>query len=410
MSLQVLVSGSWLDVPDDIFPRNIETRNRWIAVLKVAREVGETPFRNNKITKRYNERYGTKATTSAIKSVLDRVKKKVVTWYEVNSLGNTALHELTASPELTADEALVMYRDFIGLSQKIAAAEPESTWSSRLVFILADLHGSPVDSLLPAMVAVSKRPEYKDMSFFTVYAGDVFDMFNTAHAGKVNEVPVGAAEFGQKEYQLESALLTGFVGNAVYEFPGRHVMVTGNHDLMTPKYLPKGIPYWIRRTFIREPLELLVAPFDGSVELGSWNVDYHMPDGEVLTHYKDVPEAYVLGDLLVSHMNFSGRVPGSAVQGLYSWWQNNRIQFGLEKIRVLVQAHAHNLYCGDTAGGHVVLIEPGYLGDMRKLKYKVGYNAWGESGAPRGFVTCVQHEQSQDVWKTDLKTIQLHRI
>lgn len=408
--LRVLVSGDWITFPEDILPKNQETRDRWVAVIRVAETIDECPNRNLKIAHAYNAKYGTDATVAAIRSILDRVKRKVSKWAMENTLGAVGIQEKAETkPELSADQAFDLYKKWIGWSRDVKVEAVTHQAPARLVMVVADLHGAPKQTLLPHMIdeAVTKNEE--DLDVLVVYAGDIFDCFNSAGAGMVNGVPVRAAEFGEARYRYEAAQLTGFFAAATTEIKARHIVIHGNHDTMKTKFLPKGVPYWIKKTFVRDPIELLIDTFDGVLELGAWNLSFHHADGEVEHDYRRIPEAFQVGDMLVSHLNFTGAGPGDAVKKLAAWVDKNRMVFGLNHMRVLVQAHAHNLFNGDVAGGHMSLVEPGYTGEQSILKYKVGYNMWGEAGAAQGFMVCQQRLHNHE-WKTDLSTIRMVRI
>lgn len=348
-------------------------------------------------------------TASSVRSCKDRVSRRVQ---------KMALQE-TVNDNLFRN-VIFQDRDRTILDRKEAAqrwlgTEYESTKSpvkngfKRRICVVSDYHGT----IHPFIAESLLKTDYD----LCIHAGDILDMW-ALHQARIEGKSLTNQEKGSTVDEEIQIMRTWF--ELLDEHTtAQHIVLMGNHDARLYAQFVRLLDPILRSESLlcrmfKTPLDLLVEGLE-NFTIGSREMEWSYPDGMTLIAAES-QYLYQLGDALVSHMNFTGKTPGTAVNKLWSWVQDYRIPLGLTDIRLCLQAHTHSLMLDkNTQGGSVNLVETGCALTATALGYGLVYNGnWAPSSV--GYVTFEQNWQEPGVdpktgsWHTDLNSVQLHSI
>lgn len=276
-----------------------------------------------------------------------------------------------------------------------AASTPQHT---RKVLAVGDIHGEPDPELARAIVAY--QPD------IIIFGGDTLNL-EQASRWKDDSKRAKTRRL-RKTTRRELAAV-----RALIEFLLEHThtilyVMRGNHEDRLYKKLAEVLEDWMLDYFT-DPLDLLVEGLGDRVRLVETNLDWQYPDGTRITEFTDTGYTFVVGDVLLSHMNYTGGEPGQAVLKLFNKWKLEWEQpFSLTHVRVLVQFHGHKTAMLDRANGWYTLVEPGMGGCMRTEIYKTGYKPIWKPGT-QGFVSFTQ-VLCDGTWQTARSTVSLNRL
>lgn len=258
---------------------------------------------------------------------------------------------------------------------------------SRRVCAVGDLHGDPDPHIIRAIAACDPT--------HIIIGGDSMDSKQASphiDEGKKNgrtlmeEASAVRASF---EYLLDNT-------SAIID------IIEGNHDQWTKKLVTEKVPEWLL-DFFTDPLDLIVDGLPvNRVHRINTQLTFMYPDGRV-TPFTESRFLYPFGDALISHMNFTSKLPGQAVTKLAAWIEEHRQQLGLPEFALYIQNHGHKSAKLDTRSGWRVLVEPGMGGNMQTEGYKSVYKTSWLLGTP-GFTYFEQNNIAGE-WLTNRSTI-----
>ena len=236
------------------------------------------------------------------------------------------------------DEALALFRKYIGQTSKPLEAKRPTKFSDERIMICSDFH-APFHH--PAAVAACFAQEADTL----IIAGDLQDHYSISRFLKYEAVPI----------QQELAAAQMILEQASHRF-SRVLCIEGNHDSARfEKLLADRLPHdaidiirFLSKTGTLSSMEALCGQFK-NVELVKTKVGTHI-----------VSWFMQKGDLIVSHAEKYSRVPGSALRGIEEWFSDFEQTLGLDSWRVIVQAHTHAMAMLPF-GPDKVLVESGCL-------------------------------------------------
>lgn len=195
------------------------------------------------------------------------------------------------------------------------------------------------------------------------------------------------------------------IAEALPEYPKVIEFMAGNHDLWVKRTLFKDKNPELMRDFYVDPLQVLVNLIPGAT-LKQSIFQYVHPDMDGV-NFAETQHLNLVGDVLLSHMNFTAKWPGGAVLKLREWLLRWRRPLGLPELSMLVQFHGHKLALLEEEGGHIILIEPGMAAAPQIEHYKLDYQPRWSPGVT-GAVYFEQHE-IDGRWVTDRASVELIR-
>jgi hypothetical protein len=346
---------------------------------------------------------GFEETADSVRSVKDRVTRRV---------RHAALIEV-ANDELVNN---IVFRDrdrsIDDRKTDIAARWLGSTYTStpkvrlegpyRRVIVVSDYHGT----VHPFIEQWLLNNTYD----ICIHAGDILDSWSL-HKSRLEGKSLTQQE---RATTIDEEIQTMRAWFEILDekTEAEHIVLMGNHDarlyaqfvrLLDPILRSESL---LSRMFIT-PLELLTQGLH-QFKLGSRPMQWTYPDNSselaATSQY-----LYEVGDALVSHMNFTGSQPGTAVNKLWQWIQTYRLPLQLSHIRLALQAHTHSLMLDKNCqGGSVHLVETGCAMRSTAAGYGLVYNGnW--TPAAVGLVSFDQFlEDSQ--WVTRLNSVKLQGV
>ena len=395
--MHIYVDDEWVEVPASrLLAKRDESAARDRLVLEACNATfKDSAYHVQEATDWLLANHAVELTYESVKGVVRRLRRRAK---EFITSGELVQAKLVQS-RVTHDNQLQKLWDFIGL-RDVPKPTQQRVTDRRIVIIAADYHGHPNPAFLQPMIEISTVNNPDDLDVLFIHAGDLFDIFCTSGAGEVNGVLLNAAETGEERFGRELSNLTAWFSALTTRIPfARHLIMRGNHDMIRKFFM--RTPFWVLREFVKDPLEMIADKYT-NVTLAEWNVPLIDAAGE-RTHYKNVPYAYIDGDLFVSHLNKTGSKPMDSVDQVWSWIQGKRIMHGLDNVRVVCHAHTHKVSYQSLQAGHVKLLEIGFGGDLHTLSYQIGYNVWNSETAP-GFVV-LEQEMRYNTWRTDMASI-----
>jgi hypothetical protein len=277
----------------------------------------------------------------------------------------------------TYDEALTLYRGYIGQTTPTLPAAKYRKFSDERILVCSDFHA-------PFQNAAALADLCREEADTVIVAGDLQDHYSISRFLKYESVPI-SQELAAAQLILEQLS---------HRFP-RVLCIEGNHDSARfEKLLADRLPHeaidiirFLSKTGNLSSMEALCGQFR-NVELVKHKVGSH-----TVTWFMQK------GDLIVSHAEKYSRVPGSALRGIEDWFSDFERTLDLQPWRVLVQAHTHAMAMFPF-GPNKVLVETGCM--CRTHGYQLSARI---AGRPQriGWSRLIQRD---DV--TDLSSIGLH--
>lgn len=392
MKFRVPKTKDVIDIPDELIKTAREREvieadikaygdeDHWRAVVQLV--AGETPDSARSIKYRVNQRVREAALIDTINrdlagNIMFRDRDKTVADYKA-----IALQWLGTGYTSTPRESLAS--------------------DQRTVVVVSDYHGTVHPFIEQALL----QDEYD----ICIHAGDILDQWGM-HKSRLEGKSLTMQE---RESCLDEEIqrMRAWFELLDEHTDAEHIVIAGNHDVRVEAAFVRLLDPLIRNESLlvrmfRTPLQLLVEGL-GKFSLCQQPMNWTYPNGQQ-DHAADSKFIYQLGDALVSHMNFTGRQPGSAVSALWRWVQDYRHVLGLSDIRLCLQAHTHSLMLDKNCqGGHVNLVETGCAMRADALGYSLTYNGNWTPGAV-GYVTFTQYCRDGQ-WQTDLDSVQLHGV
>jgi len=314
----------------------------------------------------------------------------------------------TVAPSATHEPPLSHEREFVSTDDRRRVlrrylhttydAEPyfyREPMPTRVVVAAGDFHSKPDPRIVAEMVHTNAD--------IYVLGGDLLDNSFASRHGITTRRDLTRNRAAEARDEL--AEMRALLETLLEETRGELRVMTGNHDVWPAKTAAEVLPEWLL-AFYRDPLEVLLHGLGPRVTEVSQQWQYRFPDGSIDDQVPGSEYAYVLGDILFSHMNFTSTKTQRAVWRLWrDWFKDWRDVLGLESIRVICHFHVHSRTLISAGNGYVTLIEPGMAGLPRAESYKFGYQAkWRPS--VQGFLRCIQYQDGHE-WKTDIGSIEL---
>jgi hypothetical protein len=238
----------------------------------------------------------------------------------------------------TYDEALALYRGYIGQTTPTLPPAKHQKFSDERILICSDFHA-------PFQHMAALADLCKQEADTVIVAGDLQDHYSISRFLKYESVPI-SQELASAQMILEQLS---------HRFP--HIYcIEGNHDSARfEKLLADRLPHeaidiirFLSKTGSLSSMEALCSQFR-NVELVKHKVGSH-----TVTWFMQK------GDLIVSHAEKYSRVPGSALRGIEDWFSDFERTLELDPWRVLVQAHTHAM-AQFPFGADKVLVECGCM-------------------------------------------------
>lgn len=263
------------------------------------------------------------------------------------------------------------------------------TGKSRLTCAVGDLHGDPEPSIVQTIANWIPNN--------IIIGGDLL------HSEEASAHP--ASKMRGKRRTLKEEI--GSVRAAI-QFWLDHTDATidillGNHDRWTRRQVVESVPDYLLE-FFTDPIDMLVAGLGPRVRLINTNLVFHHPNGTA-EPFGDSQFLYPYGDALFSHMNFTSKLPGKAVESLARRMDDMHWQLGLPEFVLFCQFHGHKISQNRPRSGYRVLVEPGMGGRMGTEGYKVDYEAKWDLGG-QGFLVFEQRQDGSE-WKTVRESVQI---
>lgn len=228
------------------------------------------------------------------------------------------------------------------------------------VAVIADIHAHPDRSLTEKLINL--QPNH------IIIAGDILDSAAINPHEKRNAISL------EGEIRIMRAWLEGVLRRTNASV----TVMRGNHDDWAARTLNTIVPDALR-FLVGDPLALLVGGFEDRVVLHK---------GQAVVNGIPVENAdyfMVIGDALISHIDFTGSQSGDASRKLYKWYNDWRRTLNID-CNVFIQAHVHHMSYNAVDGGNAVLIEPGMFASPLAEGYKLGQKGKWRPGT-QGFVT-----------------------
>jgi hypothetical protein len=261
---------------------------------------------------------------------------------------------------------------------------------SRKIIILCDVHGKPY---MPIQKAVAdEKPD------ILVYDGDVFDASAFSRFNNKIKIPI-ADEMASIRAMLEH--------NST--FCPRQILTTGNHEDRVFKYFAERVDHEFLPLINWNILDLVSRDIPG-VQVAKNSFSYLLPTGEII---KDAFENHwltTLGDLMVGHANVARKGDTRSVAAFAEWIYKWRTQLELVDPRVIIHAHVHGAGISYDRGGHCIMIEGGYSGEIEALDYTMANGAIGWRAPVLGYTSLTQKKDKEEKWKTDLQTVRFNLV
>lgn len=254
---------------------------------------------------------------------------------------------------------------------------------TRNVVILCDLHGDPQHDLIAKAL--------RDQPDLIVLDGDVFDAFALSEFPKDEDIPV------EKELAAVRAMLEGLAGVPIQ-------MNSGNHDDRAKKYFQRRISPALMPLVKFNLLEMVALGLP-HVEVVKNTYSFSTPQGKVfdgairndwITHLGE--------DAIVGHAETSRKGEGRSVAAFAEWVDKWRRPLGWPEPRLIVQAHVHRGAKLAPNGGHRILVEGGFSGNVRKLQYTHDFGATKYDPPVFGY-TRLKQCQEGGRWMTDRSSV-----
>lgn len=387
-----------IDIPDHLV-RNEREKQVLIYDIKV---YGQKPHWA-KVAEAIEAEVGYAETPDSVRSIKDRITTRVEREALVKTANNDLLKNIVFKDrEITLEDRKAVFTQWMG-TQYTSTYKVTLEGPYRKVVVVSDYHGT----VHPNIAKWLLENEYD----ICIHAGDILDQWSV-HASRLNGRTLTMQE---KETYLDEEIQTM---RAWFELldektNAQHIVLHGNHDVRVEQTFIKLLAPILRNDSLmvrmfRTPLELLVEDL-ANFELGQKEMTWQYPSG-MLRQAASSKYLYQLGDALISHMNFVGAQPGTAVNKLWNWLQAYRdVIVGLQDIRFCMQAHTHSFMLDKNCqGGHVYLAETGCALDAPALGYSLIYDGnW--TPAAVGLTTFNQFLENGN-WKTELESIQLHGV
>lgn len=308
-------------------------------------------------------------------------------YYRYKESGPDTPDEEYLEPTVSSTGITDQFRKWIGDSW----APKSITKSTRSVDIervcvVGDLHGDPDPHIIRAIVACNPTR--------IIFGGDSMD---SRQASPHKDVGLKNERTLLEEVSAVRASLEYLLDNTAANID----IIEGNHDQWTKRLISDKIPDWLM-DFFTDPLDLIVDGMPKIVRRINTQLTFKYPDGRI-EPFTESAFLYPLGDALISHMNFTSKLPGQAVTKLANWMEEHRLQLGLPEFALYIQNHGHKSAKLDTRSGWRVLVEPGMGGNMRTEGYKSVYKSSWLFGTP-GF-TYFEQNYRNGSWFTDRATV-----
>lgn len=285
-------------------------------------------------------------------------------------------HHVTTRSRLAEDAARMTpvdkVRNWVASKAKFPDAKP---FGKRVKVVVAgDIHGHPDWELIEKI--------HQEKPDLVVLAGDLLDSAAINPHGKP-DVFVGLQQEIQNVRGAIEYLLTN--DNTVVQ------AIRGNHDDWAGRQLEKIDPEL--KVLFRDPLEVIFDGLGNRAGLVYTAVNFKAPFRHTAHNLGILKYMIIVGDVAISHHNFTGSKPGDAVFKFRQKFAEWRHTLGGADPKVYIQAHVHNVSYVELDGGHVVLVEPGMLGQASTEAYKLGHKMVWRPGVSGAFVFEMENEE-----------------
>ncbi|MEP7284629.1 MAG: metallophosphoesterase [Chloroflexota bacterium] len=266
---------------------------------------------------------------------------------------------------------------------------------------VGDIHGMPAPDL--GRLLAEQNPD------IIVFGGDSLDNKQASNHSDEAVQSIFAPDFDPdkpmptpRTIAMEIAAVRALIQWLIDNTNAQIIIMRGNHDNWIWRTVSNLLPVWARE-FFPDILDLLIfgLPKD-RVVLSNQVWTYHYPDGSEEV-FGETKYLLVLGDAVLSHMNFTSVLPGGAVRKLAERMSQLYKPMGIADPVLLVQFHGHKVCNYDDRAGHRTCVEPGMGGCAKTEGYKADYNGAWALGA-YGFVKFNQ-ELREGEWLTDLSSV-----
>jgi predicted phosphodiesterase len=291
----------------------------------------------------------------------------------------------TPLERLPFDDTTDRLREWFGDSwQSYRKPKPHSQ-NHRNVCAIGDIHSAPNTSLVNQIV--ERNPDV------IVLGGDLLDGDKPNRHVKLPEDP--APRTVQEEIGIVRAMAQFFLDRTDADLK----VVRGNHDDRWFKKVAEVLDDDELSLFI-DPLKAAMAGLPRT-ELVKIRLTYQLPDSAE-RDFGETNYMYNMGDVLLSHANFTGSNAGDAVRKLLVWMDRWRRTLNIDP-SIFVQFHSHGQAWLTHDGGNVILIEPGMGCDPAAEAWKVRYDLKWKPGV----LGALYFEQDLigDRWVTDRRTL-----
>jgi hypothetical protein len=289
------------------------------------------------------------------------------------------------------EQYMELYNTLIGRDPNRKALKEKQVKKTdrRKVVVVCDIHGRPDERVL---VEVAKeRPNT------IVYDGDIFDCFAFSRHPKDHNVPI-ADEIASVRAMLES----------MHPHCDEQLLTTGNHDERAKKYFSTRVDPQFLPLINYSLLDLASAGIPNTTVVR--NVyDYSRPSGVVMSQvFHNVFVAHI-GDALIGHAEVARKHDTRSVAALADWANTWHQQLGFVLPKLIIQAHVHGAGISYGHGGHQILVEGGFAGDIKSLQYAHDYGQIGFRPPVFGY-TVFEQTRTGETWKTDLQSVKFVQV
>ena len=389
-----------LTVPDEVPVSARESRILQYDLL-IYNE-GRTPHWHS-VADAVNAAYlGGNETKDSTKGVWKRFNNKVRK-FVLKQMANASILDniIPGEREITIDMRKAAMQQLLG-TQYVSAKHGKNEGIKRRVLLVSDYHATVHPFIRDSLL----NEEYD----LCVHAGDILDMWQL-HQSRIEGKTLTQQE-QVRTLDEEFQIMRAWFELLDVQTHAQHIVLMGNHDARLYALFVKWLDPVLRsesllHQMFKQPLELLTEGLENFV-LGQREMEWTYPDG-MSVWAANSQYLCQLGDALISHMNFTGKQPLTAVNKLYQWVQDHQHVLQMQNVRLLAQAHTHSLALDRNAqGGHVCLVETGCALNASALGYGLVYNGnWTPSSV--GYVTFDQWQENGS-WRSDLSSVQLHGV
>lgn len=286
----------------------------------------------------------------------------------------------------TFEEAWRVWQNQIGMMRERFKNPPKAKVKKRRrVVIIPDLHVPHHEPQMLQYILTKER-----QADVVVLAGDLIDSYAVSHFVTYERVT--------PEYEWAQATLV--VGAIAETWPDIRVII-GNHDKRLDRQL---------RTRLNLDMIEAITMMTGGVICPVTALTKRFKNITVAKH--DIPNTnYTLdwltsvGDCLVAHPEAFSRIPSNAVRKFEEWVSDNRIHFGLDRYRLIMMGHTHQLSAFPWRGSGQLLMEVGCL--CKPMAYQTEPRIAGRPQV-RAYVYLEQDQQRDKSWVTDLNSVGWH--